>query len=356
MAGHTAPDARRYVPVLKLKQGEKRALALVRPAVAALMTPLLEVVESVRAEPIAKHLSRAFHKLDRAVEGLDRYLLDPRELAPLGEPAAREVFRRATDLGKPFTPVVGISRASGVRSALDAAQDGLAIRLERGELEVPGLGPRLMRFVGTHALVAAQLDLLVDLGSVDLMVTAGVADMALAFLREVPQPPTWRSVTLLASAYPKRPDVGRNSDALVERVDWKAWRDVLYPRRSTLRRMPAFGDSAIQHPAGVEGFDPKKMRVSATLRYATQDNWLLVKGEATDVVPPSTQFPRLARRLTTSPLEEHFEGEDHCSGCEGVVRAAGGAPGYGSATTWRCLGTVHHITTAVEGLRALSWP
>ena len=44
-------------------------------------------------------------------------------------------------------------------------------------------------------------------------------------------------------------------------------------RSSTLS--PTFSDCAIQHPVGVEGFNPRTMQVSASVRYALPDQWLL---------------------------------------------------------------------------------
>ena len=48
-----------YVPVLKIKRGEKAALQLVAPFLQEKMTPLLEVVER-KGGAIGNHLDKAF--------------------------------------------------------------------------------------------------------------------------------------------------------------------------------------------------------------------------------------------------------------------------------------------------------
>jgi hypothetical protein len=149
----------------------------------------------------------------------------------------------------------------------------------------------------------------------------------------------------------------RNSDVLIRRSEWLAWRDELFARRATLERLPTFSDCAIQHPIGVENFDPRYMQVSAAIRYALSEDWLLVKGESTKVNPPSVQFPHLAMQLVYGHLQGYFAGAAHCAGCEMAKDAADGADKLGSAEVWRQIGTIHHITTVVQdGLGSLPWP
>ena len=147
-----------------------------------------------------------------------------------------------------------------------------------------------------------------------------------------------------------------NSYDLVERVDWLAWRNHLFQMSDALPRLPVFSDCAIQHTSGVEGFDPRFMRPSASVRYTFEDAWLLIKGESARSVPTSSQFPVLATTLVYGYLQPYFYGADHCVGCESIQNCADGAPRHGSAEVWRRYGTIHHITRAVEDLAALSWP
>src|SRR5712692_9860762 len=100
------------------------------------------------------------------------------------------------------------------------------------------------------------------------VVLDGVRDLATQFLRAVPKPTQWRTLTLIGSAFPKSMGlIDRESHDLVDRTEWLVWRDDLYARRQSLQRMPTFGDCAIQHPVGVERFDPRIMKASAAVRY-----------------------------------------------------------------------------------------
>ncbi len=346
-----------YVPVLKAKRGEKHALESLAPHVITSVTPLLEVVEMKPGDSLDDHLQRSFKGMARAVSRCAPYILDLQEISPAGAPGARRALAAARQLGVPFIPVTGLSRTADVAAALQSATHGIAIRLTRTEFEAGRIPRDLLAFIATHRLSVTETDLIVDLGPLDQMVSAGVEQMIRQFMPRVPDPTQWRNLTLLGCGFPKSMGVAaRNSVTLVERPEWIAWKEACFGRRHVLPRLPTFGDGAIQHPSGVEGFDPRIMQVSATVRYALDQEWALIKGVSTDSIPARTQFPQLARQLVSGTASRHFAGGRHCPACSEIVQAAAGNPGYGSAEKWRRLGTTHHITRTVNQLRSLPWP
>jgi hypothetical protein len=348
-----------YVPVLKIKRGEKKALTQIPLNLRRRVTPLLEIVERKedKAPTVEKHLDTAFAQLAESVMDYPRCLLDAREIEPDGEPAAAAVFERASAEGISFTPVTGLSRSSDVVPALQHRHRGLAIRLTREDLEGGHLAHRLTTFVHEHSLARQELDLILDLGAVDDLVMHGIRALADSFLSAVPDPSTWRNLIMSACAFPlSMGGVDRHSHDFVERSDWLAWRDGMYARRNEVSRFPTFSDCAIQHPTGVEGFDPRYMAASASIRYTIEEAWLLVKGESSRRTRTTLQFPRLATQLVYGHLREYFAGADHCAGCASIKAAADGAPGLGSAEVWRRLGTIHHLTRVVQQLSPLDEP
>ncbi len=344
-----------YVPVLKIKRGEKKALAAIEPSIRQRITPLLEIVERT-GKTLSDHLETAFKDLAGSVSPYARCFLDAREIAPDGPAGAQAVFSQASAADIIFTPVTGISRSADVAAALSHRTHGIALRLTREELEAGGLAIGLAGFMSQHELSPEEIDLVVDLGPVDEMVVDGIIAFTDTFLREVPHKTRWRTFTLSACAFPKTMGgVDKHSYDLVDRSEWAAWRDNLHSRRQALQRLPTFSDSAIQHPMGVEGFDPRTMQVSAAVRYAKQNEWLLIKGESTRRTLPSEQFPALATQLVYGHLKSHYAGAAHCEGCRGIKAAADGQPRFGSAEAWRRLGTIHHITTALQAVQSLPW-
>ena len=347
-----------YVPVLKVKRGEKSALRAISPTLRPRITPLLEIVEKTDSNvTVGQHIDKAFQDLSDSVQTYPRCFLDAREMVSDGPQAAAEVFNRAAAESIAFTPVTGVSRTEDVSAALSHQANGVALRLTRQEFENGLLRRAIPRFMSQYGLTAEETDLIIDLGPVDDFVSAGVIALTNAFLAAIPDSALWRTFSISASAFPSSMGVvQRNSYALVERAEWIAWRDNLNAREDEIPRLPTFSDCAIQHPRGVEGFDPRIMQMSAAIRYTSLDEWLLIKGESTRVTRPSVQFPDLATQLVYGYLSDRYMGSTHCEGCESIRSSADGAAGLGSAEVWRRLGAIHHITTVVLELEALSGP
>ena len=348
-----------YVPVLKVKRGEKRALREIHPSLKHRIIPLLEIVELTDSKKtLEKHLDTAFRDLAVSVDPYPRCLLDCHELLSDWSQASKDVFLRARWQGMIFTPVTGVSRnIEDVTSAMNYRENGLALRLKREEFEDGAFPERLQRFMDDFGLTPEDIDLIVDLDPVDNLIVPGITNLTVAFLNDVPYHADWRTFTVSACGFPLSMGiVGRNSHDLVQRTEWMAWRDSLYQQRSSLQRLPMFSDCAIQHTAGVEGFDPRIMQASASIRYTWSDCWLLIKGKGARVRRPSVQIPELATALVYGHLQQYFYQAGHCSGCLSIQHCADGQPGHGSPEAWRRYGTIHHITRVLEDLAELPYP
>lgn len=352
-------NAHAYVPILKCKRGEKKAVELLHPLIRQHVVPLFEIVEISAGKAFTDHLVTSFKGLELAVPPGSLFFLDCREVSGTSNSATDDIYAQASTLGLTYIPVTGVSRpAHETTAALKFNTRGLCLRLTRSELE-KGLFPASVpAFLQQHSLHAANVDLLLDLGATSKMIVPGVASMAHAFMQAIPNISGWRNLIIAGTAFPKSMGVVQTNHYMtVPRVEWLTWRDHVYGQRASLPRVPTFGDCAIQHPAGVEGFDPRIMQVSAAVRYALGDNWLLMKGQSTKSVKPGIQFPNLARLLAPGgKLNQSFAGQQHCQGCASIVACAGGTKGLSSAEVWRRIGTIHHMTVVVQDLTSLPVP
>lgn len=310
-----------------------------------------------KEETLSAHLNNSFEKLAESVRSYPRCFIDTRELATDGQAGASDVFRRAKHAEITFTPVTGVSRTADVAAALEYRTNGLALRLSRDEFEQGGLATKVNAFLSQHSLTSRKVDLIVDLGPVEDLIAEGIAAFAEVFMAEVPDHQGWRTFTISACAFPKSlGGIDPSSHALIERGEWMAWRNYIYDQRNNLPRLPTFSDCVIQHPAGVEGYDPRIMAASAAIRYALEKEWLLIKGKSTNRILPSKQFPGLARELVNGDYKLRFLGAEHCKGCQLMKDAADGAPKLGSPEAWRRLGTIHHLSVVTQALASLPWP
>jgi hypothetical protein len=137
-------------------------------------------------------------------------------------------------------------------------------------------------------------------------------------------------------------------DSTLPRREWELWK--------TLQRRPGilprhdliFGDYAITHPVPKE-LDPRTMRMSASIRYTTRDNWLVVKGRNVRQYG-FEQYFELCKELVQRP---EYEGRDFSWGDKYISDCADGMTGPGNATTWRKVGTNHHLTRVMREIANL---
>ncbi|MDQ3366483.1 MAG: beta family protein [Myxococcota bacterium] len=353
-----------YVPVLKLKRAEAKAMALLDASVRAALTPLFEVVElggdddddddaNDAQDTLGQHIERAAGYLTEVVEKgkVKQCFLECRSISSGGSAAVRALFERINGLDAWCVPVTGMSRPDdGTVELARESGSGIAIRLTRDDLRAGRVKRELLSWVKTHALSPESVDVIMDLGAVADMVAEGVEAEADRFLAALPTPRAWRTLTMSAVAF-SIGGVETNSNVYKERLDWRAWREHAHAGRSSLLRLPTFSDGGIQHPRGVENIPPQILNNFApTVRYATEDDWLVIKGVGRQASPHKDQFPAMASQLINNP---RFMGASHCKGCADAERAAQGKPNLGGQEVWLRLGAIHHLTLAVAQLAAL---
>lgn len=197
--------------------------------------PLLEIVELTdKTKTFNQHLDTAFKDLAASVESYSRCLLDCRELQPSHPQASEAIFLKAQWQNIVFTPVTGISRSNDdIFAAMKHREHGLALRLTREEFENGDFPVKLQSFMSKYGLVSEEIDLILDLGTVDNLIGPGVANLATAFLNDVPYQANWRTFIISACGFPlSMGHVGRNSHDFAQRVEWVAWRDSLYKQKT----------------------------------------------------------------------------------------------------------------------------
>jgi hypothetical protein len=120
--------------------------------------------------------------------------------------------------------------------------------------------------------------------------------------------------------------------------------------KKDLPRLPSFGDYAVAHPDHNE-VDPRTMRMSPNLRYATDTGWIAAKGRYATKTPTTRKAAQgvsihdLCKRLVRRP---EFYKAGYSWGDDFIDARSRGAGGPGNPTTWRLVGTSHHITLAGE--------
>lgn len=352
----------KYVPLLKGKEGEFAALEVLTADVRAHITPLIEVpgvpydfANERPAKSVDAHVANIGERLRKCWPNAPFYLDVPRfgdedRLAD-GRVALAGVLEDCVAAKVSAVPVV--SRSSSPACLL-AAQNhclgsglGLCLRLTvedfEEEIDTDAEVTRILE--GVSQISMDVIDLVVDLEDLGSD-TGRAALIARSVLGMIPHVIAWRRVVLAAASFPEDlSEVDAATVTTLPRREWELWsmlqrRPKLLPRQDLI-----FGDYGIAHPVPKE-LDPRTMRMSASIRYTTRDNWLVIKGRNVRQYG-FEQYFELCRTLVG---RAEYSGALFSWGDDYISKCAQRESGPGNATTWRKVGTNHHLTFVARQL------
>jgi hypothetical protein len=171
-----------------------------------------------------------------------------------------------------------------------------------------------------------------------------------ALVAQIPYLAKWRSFVITATSFPESlvglPPLQVSS---VPRIEWQLWEAIIPPVRNL--RLPAFGDYGISHVQPSE-VDPRIMRPSASIRYTTDEAWLVLKGRNLRDYGYD-QFHDVCRFLVGRP---EYRGVCFSWGDTYIDDCSGGRVGTGNLSRCRKVGTYHHVQFLVNQLSNFVWP
>jgi hypothetical protein len=349
-----------YVPILKGRDGEYGALRTLTSMVKKAVTPLIEIppiawdfTEGEPAKTLDQHLRKVGAKFERSwgherALRVDLLWVAEERMADGGHPV-EFVFRDAREKHLLLVPVVGMLRDDDYMVACSGAvqrdRRGACLRLQREDfVEFQDLESELSKLLRRLPAQPADIDLILDLRELN---EADSADPAptLDLIDRVPEINKWRSFTVAGTSFPANLTGLPPSEAShVPRGEWLLRRS-LHSRRASLKRVPNFGDYGISNPEPSE-VDPRIMRPSASVRYTTDESWIVLKGKNLRDHGYS-QFHELCRKLTA---RSEYCGIEFSWGDEYISECANEREGTGNLTTWRKVGTSHDLAFVVRQL------
>jgi Beta protein len=334
-----------YIPLMRAKDAELRALRDLAPTLRPWVTPMLECPPSVlRRCDSAKELQARLDGIASHLSGWSgrTVFLDFSMLQSTTERHPLEVVAAsATQFGVRPVPVVSLKIAA--ESAYDIstyavlARNGSAmcLRLSPAELNLGTIEVMLNQRLRRYGVRPEQVDLVIDRGGID-----GSSVTYSEFAHLIPSIDSWRTLTVLAGSFPKDlAELARGEIHRLRRFEWLQWRNL----DSWVGRRPAFGDYTIQH---VNFKEPVPVpNVSASVRYTIENEFFVMRGEGVlnEGGPGYGQWNAWAALLTGRP---EFFGATFSAGDRYIVDRASDWNSPGTAQTWLQAGFSHHVTTA----------
>jgi len=354
MFGH-----KHYVPVLKGKMGEFRALSHLPSQIRAKLTPFFDVPRPEydwRSRFDEYLLNKAVHiHKSWGIAGtlfIDYFDLELTLRVSSGQHYVQFSFDGLRNFGVQAIPVTGLDRDDDYNSAVaqTIAMDkrGVAIRLQKEDIEAPSLTQTAIKdLLADLSVQEKDVHLVMDFRELYRNDLAQKIDDAIKFLTNFGDLKKWKTLSLAASGFPENMGaVQKNSSQLIPRTELDLWEQVLAEaKRRNLIKFPAFSDYGICHP-DILDFD-LSMNPSANIRYTLLRNWLIVKGAGLKkkingrTSRDYSQFFELAEQLRSS---RSYCGQEYSYGDWYIYNCRRGVEGPGHLPKWREVGTNHHLT------------
>jgi hypothetical protein len=332
-------DHKHYVPVLRWKRAERVALRALTPQTSSQVTPLLELVPTVDNAPskVSEEVLRSW--------GFSPFFLD---LGNLPEMERADTLVSLSDgmrvSGLRPILVTGLDRESKYQTAVEQVtttdRRGACIRLYPRNLVNSSLAADLSGLLTRLALRPDEVDLLVDYQL--------ISDFAMPYTMlcsRIPYLSQWRTFTVMSGAFSQDlTEYQKNGQYIRYRDDWLFWQAQV---ASSLPRRPAYGDYSIQYALYIE--PPEQANVSASIRYTTNDYWVIMRGEGlfNEGSPGNAQYAAHAKLLCE---REEFCGRAFSYGDRYIDRLNLGIEGPGNPETLLRAGVNHHVTFVADQL------
>lgn len=360
-----ATTVRDYVPVLKWRQGEYQALLRLNAAHRKHVVPLIEVTPpefdfaegkvkktlEAQLEPFARRLKA---KWGTQPAFLDTSLLEPTTRLPGNVHPLNYLMDEARKVGGQLAPVTGLERDLAHYNAVEAAAMidgfGIAVRCSLDEISDPGF-PKALKDLGKSlACDLSEIDLIIDLAAKNFDPLDDLADLIVGLLQSDPVYGAVRSLVLIGTSFPASMADIKGPSQTIPRMEWRLYKKVVEKLPEDFEP-PTFGDYAISS-ADIPKGDMRVLKPAASVRYTIDEAWLITKGS--NVRDNGfAQFRERCGDVVTSgqafPLG-YSVGSDYIRGCHANTEKTG------NLTTWRWVGTNHHITKVVDDLAKLFEP
>jgi len=355
-----------YVPILKSKEGEFKALYELKTSTKKAITPLFEIIdipwnyeEEEESKTIEVHLNKIAEKVSvnwgqSYIYFVDGLLIDEnRKMSDAVTHYFDYFFNLLRHSNSNGIPVTGLNRhidyKNAIRKIASIDKRGLCIRLEISDLSNVNLNSDIDKELQFYKVSPQETDLIIDLDVIQQMPLNILSLTIQNFINTLTYINDWRTLTLSSSSFPiDLSSISGNTIDVIDRHDWELWNVILGLK---VKRLPSYSDYGIAHPETIE-IDPRFLVMSASIRYTCPKYWLILRGRSVKKYSFS-QYYVLCHALTGRP---EYSGNQFSWGDQYIENVANRTDGPGNATTWRKVANNHHFEMVIHQLSNLNVP
>lgn len=326
-----------YVPILKCKQGEKDALFTLSDSIKEKVLPLLEITSDV----IAKD---GFNGADEFWEGRE-FIFDvsPEYRDQLSDDEYFSLLNRCDK--ELVIPSISLEDSKDkISKLIDDNVNGVAIRLYISEILDDNFESDFKDISGN--LDYSNTDLIIDAQFVDpskLNEIVFLINGAVGLIADIQK---FRRVILSCNSFPKSLDIEKYKLELIPRLESKVFnRSIKAFSQKGVKLI--YSDYAVNHWSFFE-FIPG-MQPSFNIRYTVDDYYVCYKGDT--VKRGGLNIDKVIEGCNKLISSAYYKGQSFSWGDNEIFeKAMGVTTKPGSLTTWRAIGTSHHIRFMVDHL------
>jgi hypothetical protein len=349
---------------LRWKQGEYQALFRLKKTTKDHLTPLIEVAEigwdfetKTFKNTIDDHLAPVAKRIqEKWGRGcfVDLNLINPTERLSDGKHPVEFVFDdlRTKKCGGGVT-VAGLECNDDYNCAVSQVHskdnNGICLRLKIEQAAKPKIENSINDFLNKMGIEQKECDVVLDLGSPNYIPIEGFSKLVQMIVQKLPYLNDWRTFSVIGGSFPPSTAEIKGAKSVIDRYEWIIYKELSNYLKQENIRIPTFGDYTISHPR-VVSLDMRFVKPSAKLIYAIDDAFYVRKG-------PNVrdngfaQYHDYCSELLKNSI---FQGEAFSAGDKLIFDCAHKTVKPGNLTTWKWVGTNHHMERLVEDISSFS--
>lgn len=352
-----------YMPQLKWKAGECKALGTAREAMSGRLLPAFRIPPSGGFDPVEQRILsplehiRSFGSRLQASWGrrpvfVDASLVDDdQHAAACHRHPLTELIERAWLEGAFAAPVVSLqssaSYVEAVKRYTSANRDWpICLRLSLSDMERLRSFGELEATVNSFGATAGNTVLLFDGGALHITDPEPFVHLVAERFAVLAPRNTWARVFWGSTSFPEKPNLKAGIDGCFPRSDWELYQSII-DNRAEFPSVPMFSDYALEFPSQ---YKPVKVPPVAHIRYSNETDYWIFKGPSTKKPNGFEAIIPVARRLIDSG---HFYGKTYSPGNRFLAGLVLDGAKTGNASTWRWASTDHHISLVLNQLSVL---
>lgn len=364
-------DEKNYVPILKWKRAEHKALFELRDVEKDIMIPLIELV---MPKPKSKLRDKTHDELYDEVISIflnKKMLVIPEEIKNVWDKrpifvdfsllytevkfkAIEYIIAKSHELGLNIIPVFNLAEYENFSELILKIRNtfnfDVCLRISISDLQdIDKLNTKLDKYLSIENVHEDSTYLIVDLKELDdqheYLRLAAISQNILNLN-------SWKGFVLANGSFPvDLTNCKIDKDNFLPRLDWLNWKKIY--KDKNLNRTPTFSDYGIRHPIYIESY--QFLEPTASVKYTLDESWLVVKGK-------KRKFEYFLGAAKLLFEYDGYYGENFSSGDKFIAEKAAHYEHYmrdptikGTGTTelWLKAGLNHHFCIVFDQLSNL---